>query len=315
MRDQPPGAEPSGAKTGTANPAPPLGRYYEVGGRRLLLHRSGSGAPAVVFLAGGGTVGLDYWNLQQRTAELTTSVLYDRTGTGWSDRGEQPLTSTEVTDELRDLLRVARVPAPFVLVGHSIGGLFARHYAARFPAEVAGLILMEPEHEDYDAYMPARLNEMRAAFDPDQALPDELPEEVVQHYRGLLGAEMAGWPEEIREPLVDGHVSPAWLQDGIELVKYRDRFHDEIRHAGPLPDVPLIVLTAMDIDDFKRAVSVGESESLLRAEIDGKRRLYTALAESVPRGENRLVDGAGHVTVHWRRPDAVIQAIRDVLGA
>jgi hypothetical protein len=60
-------------------------------------------------------------------------------------------------------------------------------------------------------------------------------------------------------------------------------------------------------------VSVGEDESLLREEIAGKTRLYTALAASVPRGEHRLIDGVGHVTIHWRRPDAVLGAIRDLL--
>jgi hypothetical protein len=92
-----------------------------------------------------------------------------------------------------------------------------------------------------------------------------------------------------------------------------DQLYDEVRHAGPMPDVPLIVLCSMGIDSFKRAVLMGESDSLLREEIEGKRRLYTALAESVPRGEIRLVD-AGHVTMHLRRPDAVLQAIQDLLG-
>jgi pimeloyl-ACP methyl ester carboxylesterase len=303
---------------GTAGSArqerPPLGRFYEVAGRRLLLHRSGSGGPAVVFLPGAGGVGLDYWNVQEEAAELTTSVTYDPTGTGWSDRVAVPLTSAEVTDELRELLRVAGVPAPYVLVGHSLGGLFARHYATRFPDEAAGLVLMETDHEDYDAYMPQELQEMRGAWDPDQELPDELPQEAVQLYRGLFAQMMRDWPEEIREPLIELHVSPEWIMDGYRLVPYRDRFLDELRQAGPLPDVPLILLTAMDIDDFKKAVLIGESEALLREEIEGKRRLYTDLAASVPRGENRLVHGAGHASIHWRRPDAVLQAIRDLLG-
>ena len=72
------------------DPTPPTGRYYQVEGRRLLLHQSGSGDPAVVFLAGGGAVGLDYLNLQQRAAELATSVIYDRAGTGWSQRVDLP---------------------------------------------------------------------------------------------------------------------------------------------------------------------------------------------------------------------------------
>ena len=81
-------------------------------------------------------------------------MLYDRAGTGWSDRVELPRSSAEVTDELRNLLRAAGVPAPYLLVGHSLGGLYARHYAQRFPGEVAGLLLLDPAHEDYNAYMP-----------------------------------------------------------------------------------------------------------------------------------------------------------------
>jgi pimeloyl-ACP methyl ester carboxylesterase len=298
----------------TTEATPPLGRYYDVGGRRLLPHRSGSGSPAAVFLPGGGAVGLDYLNVQQRAAELTTSVLYDRAGTGWSDRRvELPRTSAQVTDELRELLRTAGVPAPYLLVGHSLGGLYARHYAQRFPDEVAALLLLDPAHEDYNAYMPQQLNEMRNAWDPDQALPDELPDELIQLYRGLFEQEMADWPESIRELLIERHVSPEWLRVGFQEAKNVDQLYDEVRHAGPMPDVPLIVLCSMGIDSFKRAVLVGESDSLLREEIEGKRRLYTALAESVPRGENRLVD-AGHVTMHLRRPDAVLQAIQDLLG-
>jgi pimeloyl-ACP methyl ester carboxylesterase len=156
MHDRTSGA-PSDATTG----APPLGRYYEVGGLRLLLHRTGRGSPAVVFLPGGGTVGLDYLNVQERVAGFTTSVLYDRAGTGWSDRIDLPRTSTQVTDELRALLRVAGVPAPYLLAGHSLGGLYARHYAQRFPDDVAALLLMDPAHEDYDAYMPPELTALR----------------------------------------------------------------------------------------------------------------------------------------------------------
>lgn len=116
----------------------------DVGGPRLLLHQSGGGSPAVVFLPGGGTVGLDYLNLQERAAALSTSVVYDRAGTGWSDRVELPRTSAQVTDELRELLRTADVSAPYLLVGHSLGGLYARNYAQLFPDEVAALLLLDP---------------------------------------------------------------------------------------------------------------------------------------------------------------------------
>ena len=189
MQDHPPGGQAPGT---TIKAGPPLGRYYDVAGRRLLLYRSGGEGPAVVFLPGGGAVGLDYLNVQERAAALTTSVVYDRAGTGWSDPAGLPRTSAQVTGELRELLRAAGVPAPYLLAGHSLGGLYARHYAQRFPGEVAALLLLDPAHEDYNAYMPQQLNEMREAWDPDQALPDELPAELISFYRGLFEQEMAG---------------------------------------------------------------------------------------------------------------------------
>jgi pimeloyl-ACP methyl ester carboxylesterase len=297
----------------TPESTPPLGQYYAAGGRQLLLHRSGSGSPAVVFLPGAGAVGLDYLNVQQRAAALTTSVLYDRAGTGSSDRVELPRTSAQVIDEVRELLCTAGVPAPYVLVGHSLGGLYARHYAQRFPDEVAALLLLEPAHEDYNAYMPQQLVDQWEAWDPDQALSDELPDDVIQLYRGLFAQEMSDWPDPIREFLIERHVSPGWLRVSFQEAKTVDQLYDEVRQAGPMPDVPLIILSSMGIDSFKRAVSQGTPESLLREEIEGKWRLYTALAESVPRGEIRLIEDAGHVTIHFRRPDAVLQAIQDLL--
>ncbi len=217
-------------------------------------------------------------------------------------------------NELRDLLRTADVLAPYLLVGHSLGGLYARHYAQRFPDEVAGLLLLDPAHEDYRAYMPQQLVDQWDAWDPDQALPDELPDELIQLYRGLFAQEMADWPEEIGEVLIERHVSPEWLRVGFQKAKNVDQRYDEVRHTGPMPDVALIALSSMGIDGFKKAVSEGTPESLLCEEIGGKRRLYTSLAESVPGGEIRLIDDAGHVTIHLRRPDAVLQAIRDLLG-
>jgi hypothetical protein len=84
--------------------------------------------------------------------------------------------------------------------------------------------------------------------------------------------------------------------------------------ADRVPDVPTIVLTAMDIDPFKQAVSVGMSEDLVRAETAGKLRLYDELAASFTRGENRRVEGVGHVTLVMQQSEAVVAAVRDLMG-
>lgn len=314
---------------------PPLGTFYEVHGRRLLLYRSGKGATPVVFLAGAGAVGFDYLGLQKAAAELTTSVLYDRAGTGWSDSIKLGRSALEVVDELRELLRVSAIPGPYLFVGHSLGGLYARRFAQLFPDEVSGLVLLDPAHEDYDSYMPEKLNEMRKPFIRKQgnrflnhlmgrAVRSALGRGIILRlpvvrryrdlYRRLFRQEMNDWPADIRDLLVERHVSLEWLWAGMQEVQNVYDLYDEVRAAGPLRrDIPLIILCSTEIDEFRRAVTMGESESLMQEEIEGKRRLYDAFAATVTRGDNRLVNG-GHFTIYLRSPDAVLQAIKDLLG-
>jgi pimeloyl-ACP methyl ester carboxylesterase len=285
--------------------APPIGRLYDVGGRHLLLHHSGAGAPAVVFAPGAGLTGLGYLNIHDQISQLTTSVLYDRAGTGWSDHVQLPRSGTEVTDELRHLLRVARVPAPYLLVGHSLGGIYARRFAQRFPDEVAGLLFLEPAHEGFPAIMPklTLLGNLRKYFALIRVLL-----RLQRFYRGLFERMFARWPDALRERLIEYHLR-SW-RTGLREVKNEGELYDEVRHGGDMPAVPLMVLNAMGIDSFQTAFL---PESYLRQMNDGKRVLYTAFAESVPGGEHRVLENAGHVTIHTESPDAVVQAIRDLL--
>jgi pimeloyl-ACP methyl ester carboxylesterase len=274
-----------------------------------MLHRSGTGGPAVVFLPGAALVGLDYVNLHDRVAELTTSVLYDRAGTGWSDPADLPRTATEVTDELCDLLHTAGVPAPYVLAGHSLGGAYARHFAQRFPGEVAGLLLLDPFHEDMAARAPRQVLEMLAQMN-DQELP-EPAEEQIEASRGPVERHFATWPEAVRGPLVEYHLA-AWRTGWYEGRNLYDEVADELRNAPGLPDVPLIVLSAMGHDATQAHLW---PEELLREINEGKRALHAELAASVPHGEHRVLDDAGHGWLHEERPDAVLQAIAELLAA
>lgn len=134
-----------------------------------------------------------------------------------------PRTSSGVTDELHLMLRAADIPAPYLLVGHSLGGPYARHYATRFPEETAGLLLLDPAHEDYNAHVPQQLVDQWKSWDPDQALPDDLPDEVIQMYRNLFARESTDWPEGIWGPLTERHVSPEWMRVGFQEAKNVDQ--------------------------------------------------------------------------------------------
>lgn len=153
---------------------PPIGQRVDIGGRQLWMHQSGTSTPAVVFAPGAGSIGLDFLLVHERVAEVATSVIYDRAGTGWSDDVELPRSADEVTDELRAVLRSTEVPGPYLLVGHSLGGAYVQRYAQRFPDGVAGMLLLDPAHEDWDLYMPEHL-QIAKNMPADAEMPD-LPE-------------------------------------------------------------------------------------------------------------------------------------------
>jgi pimeloyl-ACP methyl ester carboxylesterase len=143
------GQAPAGP-AGKAPPIAPYGRLVDLGGWRLHLHCTGearAGRPTVLLEAGAGGFSVD-WNLvQPRVAEFARVCSYDRAGLGWSDLGPHPRTMRQVTWELHALLEKAEVKPPFVLVGHSWGGIMARLYAFTFPGDVVGMVLDESGHE------------------------------------------------------------------------------------------------------------------------------------------------------------------------
>lgn len=115
-----------------------------VGTHRLHIRCEGDGAPSVIFDAALGGSSLSWTLVQPAVARVTRACSYDRAGFGWSDAGPLPRTAGRIADELHTLLRAAAVPTPYVLVGHSYGGLVMRVYAARHPDEIAALVLIEP---------------------------------------------------------------------------------------------------------------------------------------------------------------------------
>ena len=128
---------------------PPPGRLVDIGGRRLHLVEMGNGSPAVVIIPALADNVLQWLPVAEEVASETHACAYDRAEVGWSDPpARQRRTFDGMADDLYALLRVAGILPPYVLVGHSIGGVIARRFYVRHPGLVAGMVLVESSHED-----------------------------------------------------------------------------------------------------------------------------------------------------------------------
>ncbi len=139
----------------------------DVGGYRLHVRCAGSGSPTVVLEAGASSPSSDWDKVMPGVSRITRVCRYDRAGLGKSEAAPKPRTGERVTEDLRALLGKLGEPAPYVLVGHSFGGMFGVRYAARYPQEVAGLVLVDSSHEEqfirFEALMtPEQLEQSRA---------------------------------------------------------------------------------------------------------------------------------------------------------
>jgi thioesterase domain-containing protein len=167
---------------------PPL---IDVGGYRLEARLKGSGNPTVVFETGftGGI--LLYWKLQDRIAEHTRTIVYERAGLGRSDPGPQPRTAEQMARDLHSLLAALDIRPPIVLVGHSAGGLFMRVFAHDYPTEVAAMVFIDPATE-------ASYERMRQSSPKDwRTMETKLPEGLLRQWTALpasLDEARSAWP-------------------------------------------------------------------------------------------------------------------------
>jgi pimeloyl-ACP methyl ester carboxylesterase len=133
----------------------PPGDLVDIGGRKLHLLKTPGTGPPLVIVAALGTPAIDWLAIQRALAPGVPVVLYDCGGIGWSDPGPRPRTAARMADELHALLTAARIDPPYVLAGHSLGGLIALIYTARHREHVAGLALIDSSHPGMHRRLPA----------------------------------------------------------------------------------------------------------------------------------------------------------------
>ena len=228
---------------------PPPGQMVDIGGHRLHLYCLGTGSPTVLLEAPAPGWSLYWSNVQPQIAQTTRVCAYDRAGLGWSERGPLPRTGQRMTRELHRLLERAGIRGPYVLVGHSLGGLIARLYQHDYPQEVVGMVLVDAGHESEMRQAEFRLfaNADKSMLPVIRAMTmvgitrlmatyDQLPQ--------LLMAQEEKVSAEIRPMLRAG-----WLRTGYfaTLTDESDGLIEtleQVRRSGSLGNLPLVVITA-----------------------------------------------------------------------
>jgi pimeloyl-ACP methyl ester carboxylesterase len=302
---------------------PPPGQMVDVGGYRMHIHCRGDhsdGSPTVVMDAGQGEAGLTWALVQPEVAGFARVCTYDRAGLGWSERGPKPRTAANIVAELHALLAGAGVDPPYVMVGHSAGGLYGRLFAHTYPDEVAGFVLVDAGHEErWLRYQESLLRLERLS---NRMMAWGLRFLQVLNSVGLpaLNPDSFGsdWPTPIPEPVRGPYFGTMFsgtkcLATLIEEIKAAEGNFAAVREAelSPLGDIPLVVVTSGKPEISEgRAISAQEVEHYNRVAAE----LQAELVALSPQGKQILAEKSGHY-IQIDQPELVIEAIREVVDA
>jgi pimeloyl-ACP methyl ester carboxylesterase len=279
----------------------PPGRLVDVGGYRLHLYCTGKGSPTVILEAGGGNPWLSWYKVQPQVAQFTQVCSYDRAGLGWSDPSPKPRTTKVIAEELHTLLQNAGIRGPYVLVGHSLGGMDVRMFASEDPSEVAGMVLVDSSHPDQEDRFPPEAKKLSAGTRyviraMQLTLPIGLPR--------LLASRAA--PPEIRPEFCAIFCRKQFLAAVRAEAEAQDVNAAQVRALGPLGDLPLVVLSH-DPDKMKFPGNLTEPVNRAWGEMQEE------LAHLSSNGTHLVVKGSGH-DIQIDKPEAVVEAIRKVVG-
>lgn len=294
---------------------PPPGKLYDMGGRKSHLYCTGEGSPIVILEAGAGLPSITWFMVQEKVAEFTRVCSYDRPGFGWSKTASGPLSSDQVAADLHQLLKTAGVPGPYILVGHSDGGVYVRAYASQYPSEVLGIVLVDSSHESQNLRFPAKFQE----YSQRQNLTTQLCQ-YVSPFGAFRLVKL--WNLMLPETIESSDMGKA-----VIATLYRNSYckaaYDELIAAsemlsqpeGPasLGDLPLIVLSAgATYNELPEVAVMAIGEDVIAQMDQVSQELQQELTGLSSQGEQVIAEGSGHF-IQWDQPDVVIDAIHTMV--
>ncbi|HEX7369745.1 MAG TPA: alpha/beta hydrolase [Rhodanobacteraceae bacterium] len=295
-------------------------RLVNIGdGRRMDLYCLGHGSPTIIFDAGLGDQIRAWALVQPAIAKMTRTCSYDRAGLGFSDPSGRSGTAANAVDDIHRLLTAASIKPPYVLVGHSLGGLYMQLFADRYLAEVAGMVLVDPVSFDqgrrYHALDPTMTVQNREFVDflHDKCIPaaDKAYVGEAALFKKCVGGPWPRFSAAFNRAFLDNHSTATYMQAAwSEWANVFTVSSGEVRAAKrSYGNLPLIVLSRAPFPRLPH-----ETQAMR----DAKNYLWVELHDDIAalssRGVNEIVPGAGHY-IQFDKPQVVIDAIRHTIEA
>jgi pimeloyl-ACP methyl ester carboxylesterase len=290
------------AADATAYPMP--GRLIDVGGHSLHLSCSGSGSPTVVLEPGAGEMSSNLGWIAPAVARDTRVCVYDRAGRGWSETADVAQDGTQIATDLHTLLQRGDVPGPYVLAGHSFGGLYVLTFAARYPDEVAGMVLVDSTAPKSAANTGAASPYDGGSYDVMGRISALVSTSARLGLSRLYGQlEHSSLPPRSKQEARTSNATASHVRSTVDEYVQASVSMRQAASLGDFADKPLIVLTA----------GSGHDPAWSAAQND----LTTLSTNSV----RRVIDGATHDSLISNEDDAaattqaILDAVSSVQGA
>ncbi|MBN3524176.1 alpha/beta hydrolase [Paenibacillus apiarius] len=289
---------------------PPPGKLVDVGGFRLHMKKSGTGSPTIVFEAGSRETSLIWRDIPEQLSKDATVVTYDRAGYGWSEQTETERTGGRIVQELHTALQQEGIRGPYILVGHSMGGMYSRLFAQQYRDEVAGLVLLDARPDQYSQETDTIFE--REGMDPNKA---GVPPTALVKLLKMSGAMrlfqhslLAQLPVEERGVYVNVDAASAYLETAEEEDRHMTEMEQAIRDQQ-LGSLPLRIVTHGIPTD---ATALGMSEESSRQLEHIWQEQQKGLLDMSTDSELIIARNSGHMIMH-DEPDVVVQVVRELM--
>jgi len=278
------------------NPMP--GHLIDVGSFKMHIYCTGEGSPAVILDAGLGDTYVSWRKVQPQISKFARVCSYDRAGLGYSDASPHARTSKVIAEELHALLQAAKVPPPYVLVGHSMAGYDVRLYASLYRSEVAGMVLVDASHPEQENRLPPELKNMEGSWQREAEFLEYSTPFGVPRLIGLCDEDVVARAAEC-----NWHTA----QESAAELKAISQSAAEAGKTGSLGDLPLVVLSH---DPEKPSAEL--PPDLAKSTNEAWEKMQEELGHLSTRGTQTIVKDSGHY-IQLDEPEAVIAAIHSVV--